>query len=82
MIKNKEHKQLLRVALKLRDQLGGHHFMQYELAGESIVPGKAVWSCRDCGVRAVLQPDAWETWVRLQLSMPDQVREIVNRRAC
>jgi hypothetical protein len=78
MITNKEHKRLLVVGLRLRDQLGGHHFYQIELGSLDA----ARWECRDCGVRAILEPDAWATWMQLIVAAPDEVREALMRRSC
>lgn len=82
MITNKDHLKLLRVGLKLRDQLGGHHFMQFELGGGDPTKGHPSWECRDCGVKAILQPDAWATWCQLIISAPDAVREALMTRSC
>ena len=81
MITDKDHKKLLVAGLRLRDQLGGHHFLQFELGGGSPSTGPQ-WSCRDCGVKAILEPDAWATWVKLLLAAPDGVREALMQPAC
>ena len=75
----KDEQRALRVGLELRDQLGGHHFLQAEL-------GTGLWKCRDCNVGGVngvvVEQRAWAEWVRLCLAVPDSVREILYRPAC
>lgn len=86
MITDKNHKILLAAGLKLRDQLGGHHFIQCTIGGGGANPanGRAnpSYACRDCGVKAQINPEAWRVWCALLLSSPEEVIDVLLRRGC
>lgn len=72
---SKDEKKALQVGLQLRDQLGGHHFLQAEVGG-------ARWLCRDCGLVAAVDPRVWQNWWQLFCAVTDPVRAILARRDC
>lgn len=89
MTLSKEEKKTLAFGLALRDQLGGHHFMQFEIGGGGpILEGpkagraKGGWKCRDCDLEALVDPARWAEWVRFCLAVTDTVREILYRASC
>lgn len=87
---SKLDKQTLAEGLKLRDLLGGHHFMQYEMGGGGAFPeghkhagrARGMWKCRDCDLEALCDPQVWQAWFRLRMAVSDEVREILDRVSC
>lgn len=86
---SKDEKKALSVGLALRDQMGGHHFLQYEVGGGGAIlegpkAGRArgAWKCRDCDLEVLVDPDKWAEWVRICVAVPDVVREILYRPSC
>lgn len=84
MITDKNHKILLAAGLKLRDQLGGHHFIQCTIGGAGATNGRAnpSYACRDCDVKAEINPEAWRVWCMLLASSPEDVLDVLLRRDC
>ncbi len=92
MTLSKLDKQTLAEGLKLRDLLGGHHFMQYEVGGGGAITeaenkakagrARGMWKCRDCDLEALCDPQVWQQWFRLWIAVSDEVREILGRSAC
>ncbi len=82
---SKDEKRVLGAGLALRDQMGGHHFLQYEFGkGPALAGGRATggWRCRDCGLAADIDPVQWQQWMRLWIAVPDAVREVLGRVSC
>jgi hypothetical protein len=93
VVLTKDEKKILATGLALRDQMGGHHFLQVELGGGGpILEGpkagrvNGAWKCRDCTVGGengvLVDPARWSEWVRFCIAVPDVVREILYRPAC
>lgn len=90
MTLSKLDKQTLAEGLKLRDLLGGHHFLQYEIGGGGAFPeghekagrARGAYKCRDCDLEALCDPQVWQQWMRLWIAVSDEVREILGRVSC
>lgn len=89
MTLSKDEKKVLRVGLALRDQMGGHHFLQYELGGGGAIEegpkagrARGAWKCRDCDLEVLVDPARWAEWVRFCMSVPDGIREVLYRQSC
>ena len=79
---SRDEKKQLADGLKIRDTLGGHHFLQAELGAGADGKTKEGWVCRDCGFRAVVKQETWYDWMRLYVSVSEEVREVLGRPSC
>lgn len=77
-----DEKKMLALGLEIRDTLGGHHFLQAELGAGANGIEKQGWVCRDCGLRAVVKQETWFDWMKLMVSVPDAVREVLSKQSC